>query len=406
MKISEDLHWRGLIKDRTFSDIGYLDKPQTFYLGIDPSADSLTVGNLAIIMLVKRLANSGWHPVLVMGGGTSLVGDPGGKTNERNLMSRETVVSNSAAISKQVRDLFKNQDFTMVDNYDWLSNLKYLDFIRDVGKHFSMTELMQRDFVKERMGEHGAGISYTEFSYSLVQGYDFWHLFKNNHVVMQVGGSDQWGNLLSGVSLIRKKESIDVHAMSMPLIINKTTGVKFGKSENGAVWLDPSKTNPADFYQFWINSDDTGIEEYLKVYTELDKPAIDEIMNAQYRHPQDRIAQNHLATEVTRLVHGESAVSNAKKAAVALRSSASDADSNIIKLSKDEACTNLSAVLTKVGLTQSNSDALRLIKSGGIYVNDKQFHEYSLGLSDFQNNRIKLRRGKTLKNTVIIEVDG
>ncbi len=303
--LSEELKWRGLIKDKTFADNSWLDNSQTFYLGIDASSDSLTVGNLAIILLARRLASNGWHAYMLMGGGTSLVGDPGGKNQERILMSREQVVSNIKGIEAQVKSLFSEQKFTIVDNYDWLSKLKYVDFLREVGKHFSMTELMQRDFVAERMGKDGMGISYAEFSYSLMQGFDFWQLHNNHGVVLQIGGSDQWGNLISGVSLIRKKETKEVHALSMPLIINKTTGAKFGKSEEGAVWLDEKKTSAFKFYQFWLNVDDESVEEYLKTYTLLKKQEIIELLDKFKLNPGDRLAQKTLAYEVSKLVHGE-----------------------------------------------------------------------------------------------------
>jgi len=255
--LSDDLQWRGLIKDKTFDDVTWLDSPKTFYLGSDCSSDSLTVGNLAIFMLARRLTEAGWKTVLLVGGATSLIGDPGGKDEERNLKSREEIAANVAGIKAQVQRLFANQEFTLVDNYDWFKDIGYLEFLRDVGKHYSMTELVQRDYIASRMGEGGGGISYAEFSYSLIQGYDFWHLFKNHGVEMQIGGSDQWGNILSGVPLIRKKEGKEVHAFSMPLVINKTTGKKFGKSEAGAIWLDPARTSPTQMYQFWINTDDT-----------------------------------------------------------------------------------------------------------------------------------------------------
>ena len=253
MSLSEDLTWRGLIKDKTFGGVAWLDEPKTFYLGVDASADSLTVGNLAVLMLARRLIDAGWKAVLLVGGATSLIGDPGGKEEERELKSRQEVLSNVEAIKAQVNKLFAGQHFTPADNYDWFKDVGYLEFLRDVGKHFSMTELMQRDFITERIGEQGSGISYAEFSYSLIQGYDFWQLHKNHDVVLQIGGSDQWGNMLSGVSLVRKKEGKEAHAFSMPLVVNKATDRKFGKSEGGAVWLDPAKTSPTQFYQFWIN---------------------------------------------------------------------------------------------------------------------------------------------------------
>src|SRR5581483_6462207 len=212
MKLSDDLKWRDLIKDKTFDDLSWLDKPQTFYHGVDASAPSLTIGNLAALLLARRLIDAGWKSILLVGGATSLIGDPGGKASERELKPRDEIADNVEAIKKQVSILFAGQDFISVDNYDWFKEILYLDFLREVGKHFSMSELMQRDFVVERMGEGGSGISYAEFSYSLVQGYDFWHLFKEYGAKLQIGGSDQWGNMLSGVSMIRKKENQEVHA--------------------------------------------------------------------------------------------------------------------------------------------------------------------------------------------------
>ena len=251
MTLSEELEWRGLIKDRTFTDPRWLDTPRTFYLGSDAgSSDSLTVGNLAIYMLARQLALHGWKTVLLVGGATSLIGDPGGKDEERQLKSREEVERNVAGITAQVEKLFTGLEFEAVNNYDWFKDMGYLEFLRDVGKHYSMTELVQRDFIASRMNEGGSGISYAEFSYNLIQGYDFYWLFKNKGVELQIGGSDQWGNMLSGAPLVRKKEGKEVHALSMPLVINKATGKKFGKSEAGAVWLDPAKTSPTQFYQF------------------------------------------------------------------------------------------------------------------------------------------------------------
>src|SRR3989344_3152901 len=394
MTLSEELKWRGLIKDKTFADVKWLDKPQAFYLGIDASADSLQVGNLAILMLVKHLAAAGWKAFFVMGGGTSLVGDPGGKNEERALMSRKTVESNIEGVRTQVTKLFKDNDYNLVDNYEWLSKLKYVDFLREVGKHFSMTELMQRDFVVERMGKGGAGISYAEFSYSLVQGYDFWHLFQTHDIRMQIGGSDQWGNLISGVSLIRKKEAKEAHALSMPLIINKATGVKFGKSEGGAVWLDPNKTSPHDFYQFWINVDDSSVGDYLKIFTELGKDEVAKVMTAFEKDKPNRFAQKTLAYEVTRLVHGEETAEHEKSLAVkqvfGATHIASPGDSVI-------------DLLLETGLAISKTGARQLLASGGIYINDKSTNKQHLEVTDFVEDELKLRRGKTLQNSRIIK---
>lgn len=403
--MSEELVWRGLIKDKTFANNDWLNKPGAFYLGIDASAGSLTVGNLAIIILARRLAAAGWNAYLLMGGGTSLVGDPGGKNEERSLMSRETVISNIAGVQTQVTKLFKDEKYTLVDNYDWLSKLKYVDFLREVGKHFSMTELMQRDFVVERMGKDGTGISYAEFSYSLVQGYDFWHLFKKDKVVMQIGGSDQWGNLLSGVSLIRKKEGKDAHALSMPLVINKATGQKFGKSEAGAIWLDETKTSSSDFFQFWVNADDQGVDDYLKIYTLLSKEQIEAVMNEFRTNPGGRKAQYTLALEVTTLVHGRAAAELALAEAKTLKINISE-QVNVSEATKVQVDQGASVIETLVlsGLANSKSDARRLLESGGIYINDQPTSKSNFDTTDFNNDGLlKLRRGKTLQNTVIIE---
>src|SRR5208282_2013866 len=275
INLSEELQWRGLIKDKTFEDITWIDQPRRFYLGVDCSSDSLTIGNLAIYMLAKHLVEHGWKAVLLIGGATSLIGDPGGKTEERNLKTKEEIEKNVEGVKAQVYKIFSGEPFESVNNYDWFKDLGYLEFLREVGKHFSLTELVQRDFIAARMGEGGSGISYAEFSYNLIQGYDYWWLHKNMNVELQIGGSDQWGNMLSGVQLIRKKEEDEVHALSMPLVINQSTGVKFGKSEEGAVWLDPKKTSVYKFYQFWLNVDDDGVETYLARYTMLKKKDID-----------------------------------------------------------------------------------------------------------------------------------
>ena len=385
MKLSDDLTWRGLIKDQTFGSSDWLDEPKTFYLGIDASADSLTVGNLAVIILARRLAAAGWKAVLLMGGGTSLVGDPGGKTEERQLISREAVEKNIANVKAQTEKLFDSEKFEMLDNYDWLSKLKYVDFLRDVGKHFSMTELMQREFVTERMGSGGAGISYAEFSYSLVQGYDFWHLFKDHKVELQIGGSDQWGNMLSGVALIRKKEGKEVHALSMPLVVNKETGQKFGKSESGAIWLDSAKTTPTQFYQFWINTTDEDVENYLKVFTLLPKDQIEQAMADHAKDQTKRVAQKLLAEEVTKLVHGEA--------------------SNQTATQKLKSGVSLVEALVQSGLAESNSDARRVIDEGGAYIDNEPTDKASLDAKDYDGGKLLLRRGKKLGNAVLIELE-
>jgi tyrosyl-tRNA synthetase len=257
MKLSEELKYRGFINQTTYKDLSVLDgDPITFYWGVDPSADSMTIGNLAAAMMVRQFVEHGHKAILLIGGATGMIGDPDGKKQERDLLSLEDIARNKVGISEQYRTVFAGKDFQIVDNYDWFKNISYLDFLRDVGKHVPMRQMLGRDFVQSRLGEDGAGISYAEFSYSLIQGYDFLHLYREHGVTLQVCGADQWGNSITGVDLIRRIESAEVNVYSTPLIVNKATGVKFGKSETGAIWLDPAKTTPTQFYQFWINCDE------------------------------------------------------------------------------------------------------------------------------------------------------
>lgn len=414
MKLSEDLIWRGLIKDKTFDGVSWLDKPQTFYHGVDASAGSLTIGNLAALLLARRITSAGWKAVLLVGGATSLIGDPGGKTTERQLQSREEVSRNVEAIKKQVSQLFAGEPFIPADNYDWFKDIKYLDFLREVGKHYSMTELMQRDFVTQRMGEGGSGISYAEFSYSLIQGYDYWQLYKRHGVVLQIGGSDQWGNMLSGAALIRKKEGAEVQALSMPLVVNSATGVKFGKSEEGAVWLDPAKTSPVQFYQFWINADDADVEDYLKVFTFLPKEKVEQAMADHKSDPAARKAQKILAEEVTKIVHGEDSSGSATGVSKYLTGQASIADATkeeLAEIRKELPSARAAAnspvieVLVQTGLASSNSDARRLLSSGAIYINGQNIERENFEESDFHSGRLLLRRGKAYKDSALIELE-
>ena len=417
MTLSEDLAWRGQIKDHTFSDITWLNTPKSFYLGVDcSSADSLTIGNLAIFMLAKRLYKAGWKTVLLVGGATSLIGDPGGKDEERQLKSREDIAHNVAGIKLQVQQLFQGENFTLVDNYDWFKDVNYLEFLRDVGKHYSMTELIQRDFISERMNEGGSGISYAEFSYTLIQGYDFLRLFKDHDVKLQIGGSDQWGNILSGVSLIRKKENQEAHALSIPLVINKATGKKFGKSEEGAIWLDPNKTSPTQFYQFWINCDDADVEDYLKVYTELDKLSIDEIMAKQRENPPERFAQTRLAQELTKLIHGDLELQRAEQVTRLLtgKIQLNALDDKALAVVLEElrrqlphairgAAAEIADVLVETGLASSKTDARRLLADKAIAINGQKVTRENFEAADFQNGRLLIRKGKAFKDSALVE---
>lgn len=415
MTLSEDLAWRGLIKDKTFDDITWLDTPRTFYLGADGSADSLTIGNLAIFLTARRLHDAGWKTVLLVGGATSLIGDPGGKDTERELKPREEVEANIAGIRAQVERIFDGREFTLVDNYDWFKDIGYLEFLRDVGKHYSMTELIQRDFIASRIGEGGSGISYAEFSYSLVQGYDYWHLYKNHGVELQIGASDQWGNILSGAPLIRKKEGKEVHAFVMPLVINKATGKKFGKSESGAVWLDAGRTSPTQMYQFWINVGDDAVEDYLKIYTFITREDIEGVMARHREQPMQRIAQAKLAYEVTALVHGPDAADNAMRATALLTGevaidAADEASLAILRAEQPHytcgAGTSIIEALTETGLATSNSDARRLLADNAVSINGQKASGETLAAADFHAGRLLLRKGKKFKDTALIELTG
>lgn len=304
MKLSEELIWRGFNAKTTVKDLAKIDDhPRKFYFGADPSADSLTIGNLASLMMCACFVRHGYTPYLLVGGATGQIGDP--KDNgERDLKPLEEVEHNKKAISEQFRRIIKTDDLQLIDNYDWFKDIKYLDFLREVGKSFSMTQLLDRQFVQNRIGEGGSGISYAEFSYTLMQGYDFLHLYRTEGIDLQLCGADQYGNCTSGIHLIRTLENAEADIWAAPLVIDPVTGVKFGKSEGNAIWLDSKKTSIFDFYQFWLNQSDQAVEIMLKFYTTLEKEEIEQILLKHAEHPEQRIAQKALAKNVTEVVHG------------------------------------------------------------------------------------------------------
>ncbi len=319
MKISEELAWRGFIQQTTYKDISYLDTHKvTFYHGFDASAPSQTVGNLAAMMMDLLFIKHGHKAIILAGGSTSLVGDPGGKDSERPMQTVETIAFNIEQAKKQIEKVYGTRPFTLVNNLDWTKDVTALEFLREVGKYFSVGDLIKRDYISTRLGEGGAGISYTEFSYSLLQGFDYLHLFDTYGCTLQIGGSDQWSNCLSGVDLIRKKRDAEVHVITLPLIINRATGKKFGKSEGGAVWLDESKTSVFDFYQFWLNTDDASSEEYVKIFTEIEKDEYDTLIATFRADPSTRLVQKYLAFHATALVHGTEKADAAKAQAEAV----------------------------------------------------------------------------------------
>ena len=407
MTLSEELKWRGFVNQTTYKDINILDgEPITFYWGVDPSATSMTIGNLAAAMMTRLFIQHGHKAILLVGGATGMIGDPDGKSEERELKSLEEIAVNKAGISEQYSQIFAGMHFDVVDNYDWFKDMNYLTFLREVGKHVPLRQMMSRDFVQSRLGESGAGISYAEFSYSLIQGYDFLHLHKEHGVSLQLCGADQWGNSIAGVDLIRRKTGDEAHVWSCPLIINKATGIKFGKSEDGAIWLDSKLTGIYKFYQFWLNSDDEGVEDYLKVYTTLSKDEIDDIMAQFNADKASRIAQKKLAYEVTKVVHGQARADSIVRVSESLfgdgdYQSLSSEDFDIIKAELKTVTavageTTIVSLLVEGGLASSNSDAKRFIDSQAVYLNGKKLNEgqNNLSQSDAINGFVIIRRGK------------
>lgn len=413
MTLSEELQWRGFVNQTTFKDIQQLDAgPLTFYWGVDPSASSMQVGNLAAAMMVKQFIKYGHRAILLVGGATGLIGDPDGKREERSLKSLEEIATNKQAIAAQYQQIFGAHGFEIVDNYDWFKDINYLQFLRDIGKHVPMRQMLGREFIQTRLSEAGAGISYAEFSYVLIQAYDFLHLFQTKGVSLQVCGSDQWGNSIAGVDLIRRIAGQEAQVWSSPLIINKATGKKFGKSEEGTVWLDAAKTSVYQFYQFWLNTDDEGVEGYLKIFTELDQEKIETTMSAFNQQRAARAAQKTLAYEVTKLVHGhEQADKQLRIAEAIVAQNLAGLQAAEIAILRDELPTSTASVgtsvvdvLVQVGLAASKSEARQFVSGNALSVNGQRLQHEHFEANDFQDGRLLLRRGKAFKDTALIEL--
>jgi tyrosyl-tRNA synthetase len=381
MKLSEELTWRGFIGQTTYDDLKVIDgDPINFYWGVDPSADSMTIGNLAAAILALHFVRAGHKAVLLAGGATGMAGgDPDGKDETRAKIGTDVLEKNIAGIKSQFERIFAGQPIKIVNNYDWFKDINTIDFLRDVGWHFSMTQLLDRDFVKQRIGEGGKGLNYAEFTYSLIQGYDFLHLYRTYGTTLQLCAVDQFGNSVSGMQLIRKLEGARADVFGMPLIVNKSTGKKFGKSEAGAVWLDAEKTTPYQFYQFWLNLEDDGVIDYLKIYTFLDKDEIDALAEDQAANPGARAAQRKLAHEVTTLAHGREITESVERVTRVLFGDAdfgelSDADLDSLAKEIPTVATNQTIVsaLVEAGVASSNGEAQRLIQQNAISVNGEK----------------------------------
>ncbi len=399
MKLSEELAWRGFVNQTTFKDISGIDgNPINFYFGVDPSASSMTIGNLASAMMVRKFILAGHKATLLVGGATGLIGDPDGKTSERDKKSVEEISANKQAIAGQYRQIFGDLQFEIVDNYEWFKNINYLDFLRDIGRHIPMRQMLGRDFVHKRLSADGQGISYGEFSYVLIQAYDFLHLNEKLGVTLQLCGADQWGNAIAGVDLVRRYNGQEVHVFSTPLIIDKTTGKKFGKSEGGAIWLDSKLTSPYKFYQFWFNLDDEGIEDYIKVYTEINKLDLDNLMAEFNQSKHERKAQKYLAYEVTKLIHGE-----VKAKAVVAATEGLFGNQEFLKLDQESRAILSSELpnspvsddflqdLVVLGLASSKSQARTFISSGAVQVNNRKITDENVDLLSGLN---LIKRGK------------
>jgi len=401
MKLYEDLKWRGLIKDVAGEDLeGKLNgEPLTFYWGTDPTADSLHIGHYSSLVTAKRLMKAGHKPILLCGGATGRIGDPR-PTAEREILSYDVIENNIKGIRSQIDRLFEGKA-ELVDNYDWTKEYSFLEFLRDIGKYINVNYMINKDIISRRLD---TGITYAEFSYMLLQGYDFLHLYETKNCIMQVEGSDQWGNITTGIELIKKKLGKEAYAFTMPLILD-ANGNKFGKSEGNALWLDKNKTTPYEIYQYLINADDSKVYEYLKVFTFLEKDKIESIMKEQNSHPETRIAQKTLAYEVVKDIHG---IKEAERA-IAISTALFTGDVKKLTSSEIEMAFNgvptiflqeegtLIDVLVNNNITSSRREAREFLNSSAISVNGEIVKDENLIINKetaIDNKFVVIRRGK------------
>ncbi len=429
----EELRWRGLFHDMMpGTEEQLLKEATTAYIGFDPTADSLHIGSLVQIILLMHLRKSGHKAIALVGGATGMIGDPSGKSNERNLLDEATLNHNVEGI-KRVLSRFLDFEATdenapiLVNNYDWMKDFSFIDFARDIGKRITVNYMMSKDSVKKRLsGEEGTeGMSFTEFTYQLIQGYDFYHLNKHHNCLLQMGGSDQWGNITTGTELVRRmnvgnEDTSKAFALTTPLI-TKADGSKFGKSEGGNVWLDAAKTSVYKFYQFWLNSSDVDAEKYIKIFTFLDKATIEQLIATHQEAPHLRVLQKRLAEEITVMVHSQAELENAIAASNAFFSPTMDElkkldektflevfdgvpQAEISKEELNEGLDMIAALSAKTNFLASNSDARRELKQNAISLNkEKVAEDYKITLADLINNQfLLLQKGK--KNYYVIKI--
>ncbi len=416
----EELKWRGMLHDvMPGAKEHLLNGMQSAYVGIDPTADSLHIGHLVSVMMLRHFQLAGHKPFALIGGATGMIGDPSGKSAERNLLDEATLRHNQKALKEQLsRFLSFNSDTenaaVLVNNYDWMKDFSFLDFIRDVGKHITVNYMMAKDSVKKRLSsEAKEGMSFTEFTYQLVQGYDFLHLYKNHNCTLQMGGSDQWGNITTGTELIRRIAGGKGYALTCPLI-TKADGTKFGKTEGGNIWLDAKRTSPYKFYQYWLNTSDTDAEKYIKIFTFLSKEKIETLIKEHAEAPNLRILQKKLAEEVTTMVHSKEELDNAIAASAILFGKSTSEDlkkldtetfldvfdgvpqAEIEKTKLNTGLDMIAALAAETRFLGSNGEARRELKQNAISVNKKKVKEdYKIGLDDLINDRfVLLQKGK------------
>ncbi|TCJ17635.1 tyrosine--tRNA ligase [Flaviaesturariibacter flavus] len=423
MNLIDELRWRGMIQDIMPGTEEQLKKePTAVYIGFDPTADSLHIGSLVPILLLVHLQRAGHKPVALVGGATGMIGDPSFKSAERHLLDEETLQHNVAGIRRQLEKFldFSNGRAELVNNYDWFKGIDFLSFIRDVGKHISINYMMSKDSVRKRL-ESDTGISFTEFTYQLIQGYDFYWLYQNKACKVQAGGSDQWGNITTGTELIRRKAGGEAFAFTCPLI-KKADGTKFGKTEQGNVWLDPEKTSPYQFYQFWLNATDTDAENWIKIFTFLDEATIEGIVAAHRADPGKRLLQKRLAEELTVFVHGQIELEKALETTQKLFTNASaPAESlsvedlegleGIVKIDYERAKiaegVDVVSFLAETGIFPSKGEARKLVQGGGVSINRNKVADpaHRLEASFLLHNQFLLvNKGK--KNVFLVRCAG
>jgi len=416
MNLLEELRWRGMIQDIMPGTEEQLKKEMTSgYVGFDPTAESLHIGSLVPILLLVHLQKAGHKPFALVGGATGMVGDPSGKSEERNLLSEEILRHNQEGIKKQLMqfldfDASKSNCAEMVNNYDWFKELNFLTFIRDVGKHITVNYMMSKDSVKKRI-EGETGMSFTEFTYQLVQGYDYYWLYKNKNVKLQMGGSDQWGNIVTGTELIRRKDGGEAFAFTCPLI-TKTDGGKFGKTEKGNIWLDPAKTTPYQFYQFWLNASDEDAEKWIKIFTFLKQADVIAIIDEHKKDAAKRFLQKRLAEEITKFVHGEDELKKAVETTEKLFANQHAPAENmtieelesmdgIIKIDfeKNKIAAGIDVVtfLAETKIFPSKGEARKTVQGGGVSINRKKIDNFQLPIENsllLHDKYILVQKGK------------